>query len=253
MATVSRRLPLAAALAALASVAPQAVRAQESVAWTLCTPGALSACSSVQLSTTPHAGGGTDVTIAMHNLNGQDPHDNTLWSGLYSVEFLSQSASFSVTSGSGALSLGGGATGGATWSYGAANNHLGWNDLYIGRSGANSLVGGCAAGTYNGSISTAAYTCLSTATASLSFTTSNGFNATGVGGVAVGLFAGSQATPQGDLICGENFDAGGRYPACNVLNQSFSVTPEPVSMALMATGLFGIGGVRLRRRKRTLG
>jgi len=41
------------------------------------------------------------------------------------------------------------------------------------------------------------------------------------------------------------------YPACDVQSESLTqVTPEPVTIALLGTGLFGIAGARLRRRKK---
>ena len=255
-----RRLPLTAALAACVLLAPRTAWAQQSVAWSVCTPGALNACASVQLSTTALFTGvtrtGTDVTISIHNLNGQSGNDNTYWSGFYEVDFTSQTTPVTIPFWTQSPALAGGATGSASWR-GYNFNPASLNGIYSQVNAAASLIGGCTSGAYSAYYATGIMTCGPNAAAviSLSFASSI-LDASAFDGVGVFGFAASAAgNPAGNVYCGTGWPSpySTQLPACANVSETVSVTPEPVSMVLMATGLFGVGGVGLRRKKRPLG
>jgi hypothetical protein len=250
-------------IATVALVAPRAVRAQQSVAWTLCTPGTLNACSSVQLSTTAIYSGatrmGTDVTVTMHNLQGRIANDNTLWSALAIVMFSSStSSSLGYSAAMTPLSLSGGATEAnphdwwieTSWWAGANAQGAAGPIVSAGVPTIGDMIGGCTPGM--GTV----VTCGANATASLSLTSNDVFDASSFDGVAVQDYVYYRDSWAGVGIVSCTAGAPPLGPGtCNVLSESVSVTPEPVSMSLVATGFLGIAGVglRLRRRRRPLG
>ncbi len=251
----SRLLPLGI-VAALVFTLPRTARAQSTESWSLCTPGALNACASVQLGTVPDDHGGTLVTIGVHNLNGQDPHDNTAVSDVYEVWFYSSSFLFpfpySQYNIPGTLALTGGATGSASGS-GYLGNASSGTSSSVGIAGLF-LIGGCASGyihAFNKLLLTNEQTCGSGAMVSYTFDTKFDFQASDFT-VADPQFVGRTATGYSST---EGCQAGTGVttgdPACTVIDQPASVTPEPATMVLLATGLFGMGGIGLRRRMRS--
>jgi hypothetical protein len=207
---------------------------------TLCTVGAFRSCNSIQLSTTAIYSGatrvGTSVTISMHNLNGQDAEDNTAWSGLTYAAFYSDNPlgpAFHLTSGP--LSLGGGATGNATW-WGVYlfSGPGGYGSFLEARTTSTTMeIGGCTPGSgslYGVPRATTVFTCGPNATVSMTFTSPYSFDAASFGVLKV--------------------EAEGQLPGDPAIYRSNSVTPEPLTIVLLGTGLLGIGGVQLRRRKK---
>ena len=251
----SRLLRVCPLVAAVALLAPRTIRAQESVAWTVCYP--LESCESVQLATSPVFSGtdriGTNVTIDIHNLNGQVVGDATPWWELDAVQFYGPGNFTGTEFGSGPLALSGGAVGSATWNYSVSSGD-GRETIAAGApipddDGFAQMLAGCASGNR-----TAVNTCGPQALATLSFTSGQIFDAESFDGLFVQA-ADQQYGEENYIPFNRGCTAGSVsapwWPACNVITHT--VTPEPVTMVLLGTGLLGIGGVRLRRRKHPLG
>ncbi len=239
------------------STFPGAASAQTE-SWSLCSAGTFQSCASLQFTTSPIYSGltrvGTDLTIVMHNLNGQSANDNTAWSSLTEVLLFNSRPPSGAhhESGNGPLTFAGGATGSATWGW-RVGISPGFQYIDTGLLGPGFGLGGCAASSrataYSGPLetyTTSAYTCGPGATATFSFSSLQSLDATNFDEVyfqALGQVGGSADLYEGS--CRTQPD--GQPAACS----SFLVTPtpEPVSLTLMATGVLSIGVARLRRRK----
>lgn len=217
--------------------------------WTLCTPGGFRSCQSIQLVTTAVMSGstrvGTSVTVNLRNLNGAGLYgDNTAWSSLFQAIFFASPPNSGTTPWnpvSQGLSLSGtGATGAASWYYIPYSNP-GLTELYTSGTNSTQGLGGCASTVY-----ASAYTCGSGATATLSFTTSNwNYDATSFN-LAITVVDPDGA---GNMVnCATAANQWG-WASCDVVANQVNVTPEPISMVLLGTGLLGIGGLRRRRRQ----
>lgn len=283
------------ALVATALFAPQAVSAQDVLSWTMCTPGAFHSCHSVQLMTSPQMSAdgttriGTDITITMHNLNGQISEDNTLWSGLMGVAFMQESfpaqqgQTYSHSTGLGGAEVVPIGVGGSGASHGTATDEgysnpiaflFGWSGQTYNGGFSYRPIGGCTPGnSYDHHFWTSAMTCGSSATASFSFSSNIIVDATGhwqarvwaIGDAGSGYRQDACRSGQGGHHWAEDqqflsgtpsagyFSAGSQQ--CDVLSgdaayEDPQVAPEPVTIALLGTGLLGIGAARLRRRKK---
>jgi len=254
----SRCLQVAAAMAAVALLAPPAIRAQEFVRWTACEPLS-TACASVQLSTAAVFDGadrvGTNVTIALHNLNGQIADDHTPWSGLIGAMFIS-SGRFS-----GAtleyfpalpLNLTGGATGSDTWDGlvwsmgGGVGPERGLVGASINQAVAVNALGGCTSSPLS-FYATPALTCGSAATASVSFRSNRSFDALDFDGISLNF----TAPGYHNVACYTNVYGYDEDRPCDALG--FTATPEPATVSLLVAGLLGVAGVRLRRKRKAAG
>jgi hypothetical protein len=267
--SASRCPYLAAAIVAVALFTPPAVRAQQS--WTLCTPGALRSCGTIFLSTTPVFSGstrtGTGITVSMRNLNGQFGLDNSIWSGFTDLQFWGNSAGQGgglVSTFAGPITLSGTATGSApAWlvqSYGGTYPFGGFPaggalvQVDMNSGGANYYVGGCTPSPISLD-QTTVMTCGGSALTSISYSTAAIFDSwdfstayvAAVGDYGSGL---TSATCETDSQA--YGPAPGYYANCDIFGYA-NVAPEPGTLLLLATGLTGIGGVRLRRRMRPLG
>jgi len=216
---------------------------------------ALRACASVQVFTTPGGSGGTDVVIRVRNLQGALP-DQTGGSIITVVALtVPTAATMGARSGLNVTTVGTVGVVGSPASQWAFSN-----------AGINTRVELAASTTQRGNItdggiqgcdtpnngyttgSTAPNyfdTCASTGNTgwvSFNFHTANlwdaalaeiGLKYDGVVGLTTKVECRTESAPSDPTYC-----------------IAASVTPEPISMALLATGLLGVGGAGLRRRRK---
>jgi hypothetical protein len=243
-----RRMLVRMAVASVAVLGAVRADAQvESREWRMCTPGALLACSSITMVTSAIMAGdtrtGTAFSIKLAHLAGSPGHVSDPWSYLRTVGFVRN----------GPLTFGSYAGGGEGWVVGTA--HGGAIGSPVGtRIGAYSppayMVGingmnieGCNA------VHFTSYTCGEGAHFSFSFTENAIWNASEINttymlAVGAGHVQSQCWSDPGQLTPPNPPD----NPACTML-ASTEVVPEPASVALVATGLAGLGALRLRRRR----
>lgn len=248
----TQRAALLALLIPALALSPRSAHA-DIHGWTLCTPSSFHSCHSVEIATTALMAGptriGTGVTIKITNLQGSGYlSDNTSLSGLYEVIFSRQGLPmvFTVTPHS-ATMTGAGSSGSANW-YSETGTDLQIGGYVAGYPNGNGTIGGCAGGALVFGYTTSANTCGATAMAVFSFTSGNIFDASQFQSLFIEAFGASEF----DYCFSDPSKSDPSFPACDVQAEYITnVTPEPVTMALLGTGLFGIGGARLRRRRKT--
>jgi len=243
------RVRLALTLVTVAALtAPAPGRAQS---WLLCTPGAFHSCHSVSASTVPVMSGstrvGTIVTLTVANLQGTYALDNAAWSGLTAIG-VGGGSTLDVFGAFSTFALNGGATGSGTFqAFGSSGSETAYNIFNATGTG---LIGGCAAVPITASTPLGAsfHTCGAGASVSFSVTLSVIFDASDFTYAKIDVLG-----PNGEVQCvSDPARATSRPPvsACDVEPNDVAVTPEPVTIALLGTGLFGIGAARVRRRKK---
>jgi len=257
---LSTRLVQGALVAAL--LVPAVAKADVySRSWTVCgTSGSFKSCHSVSLATF-WDGSNTHVTVSVMNLNGSTLGntlgDNMPTSGLFFLRFYGQSANIGTHGGGvGDLTTATGGSSGtaAPWGWSTANNTGADANTYgvlklDGNTGGARRIGGCVTIPASPATNTPVVASCGTAVV-MTFSVGANFNAGQLDGMNFQARAnGSGGTPNVQCYTNQNYATAGG--ACSYDNASpVTVTPEPMSIALLSTGLIGLTGVGLRRRKK---
>lgn len=232
--------------------------------WTGCTTGTLRSCNSIRLTTQAVMSGttriGTTVVVSMHNYMGQGfGPDNTAgpnWAALHRARFYFQGQAFAAGSNTATTSLAGGATGtvasgGWTSTYvspftDASSNA--WGVLRL--EGLTNRIGGCGLPGSGTNIPTLG-TCLSGSEVVVAFSTSESFDAFDAELLfnVNGRISGSAIQTSCYTNSALSTVAGSPTACSDMAVVDTATVPEPITMALLGTGLLGVGGARLRRRK----
>lgn len=237
-----------AVLLAMLLAAPNLLSAQaQTVGWTRCTTGDFASCQSVQLTTVgvflDAVRVGTDVSITMHNLSGQSGDDNTAWSGLYDAGFYAPAVSDApFMTAEAQLAFDGGTTGDASpWSLMIVAGRI-----FASAPTHDQLIGGCMSGVFK-TFSVAAQTCGTDAVATLSARFAWDLDASNYTSYSFETYGQSEESSYHYFGSCSVYSTGEAGP-CSTFGLD-TPAPEPITLALVATGFLGVGALRLRQRK----
>jgi len=223
---------------------PLLAASESSAASTYCTAGSLNACASVIVEKL-----GDQVMIRVRNLQGQVPGDNTWYSGLFGVDlYMPGVTGFSNFTMQTEGSVGTNGTP-APWQ---ATYYKNQNMVRVWGSPLDAAgISGCNDGTGTPFQFTAYQTCAQDGWVVFSFTTHGTWDPAN----ATVRWSGNAYTdPSGKkqaFFCGmSGADEDCGYVGDYVAPPPSNVTPEPVTLALLGTGLAGVGGAAARRRRK---
>ncbi len=237
---------LMTSLAAMSLAFTATARADVKYFLNRCSPGAMRACASLMVTTQPNAAGGTDVRISVRNLQGfaSGLGDNTGGSlisriGLVTPQIAGFSSGLTVVS-SGAAVVGSPASAWFLRRPGGIGTPI---ELTAGITPGSRTGGiaGCSAPL--GGFPSSYYETCAGGYVDFVFSTTNAWSANSA--EVAWLTSDMSAFSGQGVECGSNY-----APKQRAYCDEASVTPEPVSMLLVGSGLFGVGGIGFIRRRR---